>query len=138
MICTNICLWSIFKTYDFKILIDKNNAIEYNENKIMNNTGYDQPRIFIIRFESWFPERPANAHADNVIPWIVLILSIPNFDWRSVGSVENPPPYPALITHNINGIINGMNDANITLRQDVIKIVIYTQVLFVIKSDAVE
>lgn len=124
--------------YDFKILYDKYKAIEYNKNKIMNNTGYDQPRIFIIRLDNWFPERPANAHADNVIPWIVLIFSIPNFDWRSVGNVENPPPYPALITHNINGIINGINDANITLRQDVIKIVIYTQVLFDIKSDAVE
>ena len=92
----------------------------------------------MIRFDNWFPERPANAHADSVIPWIVLIFSIPNFDWRSVGSVENPPPYPALITHNINGIITGINDANITLRQDVMKIVIYTQVLFDIKSETAE
>ena len=124
--------------YDFKILYDKYNAIEYNKNKMMNNMGYGNPRIFIIRFDNWFPERPANAQADSVIPWIVLIFSIPNFDWRSVGSVENPPPYPALITHNINGIITGMNDANITLRQDVMKIVIYTHVLFDIKSETVE
>ena len=38
--------------YDFKILQDKHSAIEYNINKIMNNTGYDQPRIFIIRFDN--------------------------------------------------------------------------------------
>ena len=38
--------------YDFKILSDKYNAIEYNKNKIMNNIGYGNPRIFMIRFDN--------------------------------------------------------------------------------------
>ena len=38
---------------------------------------------------------PATAHAERDNPWILLILSIPNLEDKSAGSVENPPPYPA-------------------------------------------
>ena len=43
----------------------------------VNVLGDELAGVVTMKVASWFPESPANAHAERVIPWIADMLPIP-------------------------------------------------------------